>query len=143
MNRSGVVALVLAREIDREKTLIKLKKHHLDNYSLAVQLYDTFGNYIPEDHGVEPYYFAPGILFSVSKNGNSVEIERIYLKPEYQKQHIGTSLMTYFETAARNAQVKVLCLEADTQTNAEKYWKTKHQFTVPDPTQPNYMEKRL
>ncbi len=151
MNRSGVVALVLAKEIeifthkevDSEKTLIRFKREDFDNYSLEVKLYDTYGNYIPEDHGVKPYYFAPGILFSVSNKGNSVKIERMYIKPEYGKKHIGTSLVTHLESAAQSIKVRVLFLEADEETNAKNYWQNKHNFFSPDRERPNYLEKRI
>lgn len=131
--------------INKDSTNVKLSrnKENPDKCELEVRLYDKEGAYVLEDHGMEPYYVVPGLLFSVSEKGSKVCIERVYVKPEYRGNDLGTEVVRCFELAATLARARVICLDADLETKAGDYWKTKHGFAYREDTNPNYMEKDL
>ena len=129
--------------IDNNKNKISTDFGSNGAFTLAVELYDNKSNSVIDDVKICEGYNMPGMLVTFIPKKSQLRIENAYLKEEYQDLSIGTGFVKHLFDVSKNYGFNRVSLVADEDTNAETYWKHKHDFIVPDNSRPLYLEKRI
>lgn len=122
--------------VDRRRTTLTYEGN-----KLTIDLFTEAGECVL-DHVKNPYFFFPGMQFTVDEAGGKLLIDRFYVRSQFQGRGLGSSLACHLLQAARTAGIRTATLHADRETNAAEYWKRLGFRNVPSKDDP-YMEKEL
>ena len=115
----------------------------LKQSSLEVKLYDFKGNYVLQDLKIGQEYMFPGLLLTAHPLDKRVQIESIYVKPEFKGFGIGTAFVYEMMNCAKRSGYERMRVVADVETNAQAYWRRVHGFESVDEVMPLVLEREL